>query len=341
MRSFLRWCEDRVPAAFLLAVPGLGVAATSPFFTDSFLWQVLAGPLAGLLTALAGVTLMVRAGWVADWRELRTFTIGRARRARSDLVQRTGFLQRVVDELRDSSDRASGVTSRLLNELVRAEESTRANLAAELHDTVAQCLSIALMGLGDVTERRHVQARESVRDAESQLRTVLARIRPPELATGDLAQAVADLCEDLYRRYGVQVEVDWTADGVLLSVSVATLVYRFLQEMLLNAVEHADGEGVGLSLEVVPDADGPLFTATVTDRGPGFVPSAVDSAGGRHVGLKLARERARLAGGDLTVTSTLGVGTRVQLQLPLYADGGVRPRRTTPLGSHRAEEAAG
>lgn len=341
MRSFLRWCEDHIPAAFLLALPGLAVAAASPFVTDILFWQVLAGPLAGFLTALAGVTLMVRSGWVSNWRELRTFSISGARRARSALVQRTAVLQRVVDELRDSSDRASGVTSRLLNELVRAEESTRANLAAELHDTVAQCLSIALMGLGDVSELRHVQARESVRDAESQLRTVLARIRPPELATGDLAQAVADLCEDLDRRYGVEVAVHWTADGVLLSVSVATLVYRFLQEMLLNAVEHADGSGLSLSLEVVPDEEGPLFTATVTDSGPGFVPSAVDSSGGRRVGIKLARERARLAGGDMTVSSTLGVGTRVQLQLPLYADGGVRPRRPVAMGSQHPQEAAG
>jgi signal transduction histidine kinase len=341
VRSFLRWCEEHIPAAVLLALPGLTIAAVSPLVTHSLIWRVLAGPLAGFLTAFAGVLLMVRSGWVSDWRELRTFSIAGARRARSALVQRTAVLQRVVEELRDSSDRASGVTSRLLNELVRAEESTRANLAAELHDTVAQCLSIALMGLGDVTESRHVQARESVRDAESQLRTVLARIRPPELAEGDLAQAVADLCEDLDRRYGVQVDVNWTADGVLLSVSVATLVYRFLQETLLNAVEHADGIGVGLSLEVIPDEDGPLFTATVTDRGPGFVPSAIDSSGGRHVGLKLARERARLAGGDLTITSTLGVGTKVQLRLPLYADGGVRPRRSAGQGGRRPEEAAG
>lgn len=341
MRSFLSWGEEHIPAAALLAFPGFTVAVASPFVSDNIWWQIVAGPLAGILTACAGVTLMVRSGWVGDWREVRTFSIGGARRARSALVQRTAVLQRVVEELRDSSDRASGVTSRLLNELVRAEESTRANLAAELHDTVAQCLSIALMGLGDVTESRHVQARESVRDAESQLRTVLARIRPPELATGDLAQAVADLCEDLDRRYDVQVEVDWTADGVLLSVSVATLVYRFLQEMLLNAVEHADGVGVKLALQVEPDEGGPLFTATVSDRGPGFVPAAVDSSGGRHVGLKLARERARLAGGDLTLSTTLGVGTRVELRLPLYADGGVRPGRSTPHRPGQAAEATG
>jgi len=341
VRSLLHWGEDHVPAAILLALPGVSVAAASALATDSLLWQVLAGPLAGLLTALVGVTLMVRSGWVSSWRELRTFSIGGARRARSGLVQRTALLQRVVEELRDSSDRASGVTSRLLNELVRAEESTRAHLAAELHDTVAQCLSIALMGLSDVNDPKHLNARESVRDAESQLRTVLARIRPPELGTGDLAQAVADLCEDLDRRYGVQVGVTWTADGVLLSVSVATLVYRFLQEMLLNAVEHADGEGVSLAVEVIEEDDGPVFTATVTDLGPGFVPAAVVSAGGRHVGLKLARERARLAGGDLTVSSQLGVGTKVQLQIPLYADGGVRPRRPASLATERAAGAAG
>ena len=37
---------------------------------------------------------------------------------------------------------------------------------------------------------------------------------------------------------------------------------------------------------------------------------------GRHVGLGLLRERARLSGGALDVDSTLGSGTTLRLRLP-------------------------
>ncbi len=339
MRTVFTWAEDHVPAAVLLAVPGAVVAGIALWQPETA-WRVTVGVLCGVVLSFAGAALVVRTGSVSSWRELRTLTIGRLRRQRSALVQRTAVLQGVVDELRGSSERASGVTSRLLSELVRTEESTRANLAAELHDTVAQCLSLALMGLKDVTEGRHVEARESVRDAELQLRAVLARIRPPELASGDLAQAVSDLCADLDQRYGVKVDVHWAATSLRLPVAVATLVYRFLQETLLNAVEHADGQQVSLELDVLQDDEGPRLTVTVTDHGPGFVPSAVVSTGGRRVGLKLARERARLAGGDLSVRSVLGEGTSVGLFLPLSWEGGVRPIKTPELPVQQSFSAA-
>jgi signal transduction histidine kinase len=293
------------------------LVAGAAFLHPDTAWQFTVGMLGGLVLSLVGAAVLVRSGWVSSWRELRKLTIGRLRRQRTALVQRTAVLQRVVDDLRGSSERATGTTSKLLSELVRSEETTRANLAAELHDTVAQCLSIALMGLSDVTDSRHLEAREAVRDAELQLRTVLARIRPPELAGGDLAQAVADLCTDLDQRYGVQVDVRWAATNLRLPIAAATVVYRFLQETLLNAVEHADGHGVSLDLDVVQDDRGSQLSVTVADRGPGFEQSAVVSTGGRHVGLKLARERARLAGGDLSVRSVLGEGTLVRLLIPL------------------------
>jgi signal transduction histidine kinase len=324
VRQALRWGDDHLPTGVLFAAPGVLVAGAA-FLQPDTAWQFTVGMLGGLGLSLVGAAVVVRSGWVSSWRELLMVTIGRLRRQRSALVQRTAVLQRVVDELRGSSERATGITSRLLSELVRAEETTRANLAAELHDTVAQCLSIALMGLSDVTDSRHLEAREAVRDAELQLRTVLARIRPPELASGDLAQAVADLCTDLQQRYGVEVDVRWEATSLRLPIAAATVVYRFLQETLLNAVEHADGEGVSLDLDVVQDGQVSRLSVTVADRGPGFVQSAVVSTGGRHVGLKLAGERARLAGGDLSVRSVLGEGTQVRLLIPLTWDSPVDP----------------
>lgn len=235
---------------------------------------------------------------------------------------RAALLEQLVGSIDTSSDSALARTRALLAELVHAEESTRSHIAAELHDTVAQTLSQALQQLGS---GRAASGFDSVAEAEVQLREVLARLRPPELSDGDLAQAVHDLCMELEQRYGVLVDVLWPDESVALPAPLATTVYRFVQETLLNAVVHADG--IDVRLEVV--VDGKDVVASVSDGGAGFDPQQVTSVAGRHVGLQLARERARLAGGSLDIRSAPGLGTTVQLRLPLVEQRVSYSRRST------------
>jgi signal transduction histidine kinase len=95
-------------------------------------------------------------------------------------------------------------------------------------------------------------------------------------------------------------------------LATAVTVYRFFQEALLNVVKHADVDEAWATLDV--DERG--VTASVSDSGPGFDPKDVKPHQGRHVGLGLLRERARLAGGSLDVTSWPGIGTTLTLKLP-------------------------
>lgn len=211
----------------------------------------------------------------------------------------------------------------LLSGLVAAEEGARGQLAAELHDTVAQTLmtarSMLAMDQQDPDEVR--RAAELISEAEEQVRGVMARTRPPALREGDLALAVSDLCDDMNVRYALVVALDWPAEPRPLPLATAVTVYRFLQEALLNVVKHADVFTAEAALRI----SGSELIATVTDRGPGFDPERVRPERGRQVGLGLLRERSRLAGGSLEVTSWPGDGTTLQLRLPL-ADGAGSPR---------------
>ncbi|HWG92629.1 MAG TPA: ATP-binding protein, partial [Mycobacteriales bacterium] len=95
----------------------------------------------------------------------------------------------------------------------------------------------------------------------------------------------------------------------------AVALYRFFQEALLNVVKHADVDDAEAGLEIADDA----VVAWVRDEGPGFEPAAVRPDRGRHVGLGLLRDRARLAGGSLEVVSAVGAGTTLRLRLPRAA----------------------
>ena len=242
---------------------------------------------------------------------------------------------RVADDLgerhrREAQTAGAGVFE-LLSGLVAAEEGARGQLAAELHDTVAQSLMIArgLLAAKPSSPEDIAKLTDYVEDAEEQVRAVMARTRPPALREGDLASAVGGLRADMEARYGLHVHVDWPTSAYPLPLAGAITVYRFYQEALLNVVKHADVDDATLTLEVTQDA----VLASVRDEGPGFEPSAVRPDRGRHVGLGLLRERARLSGGALEVLSLPGAGTTLRLRLPRssqVAPGDVVVERALP-----------
>ena len=321
----------------VLTVSGvtLAVLRSGGTLTDRTAEALAAGACAGLLVVL--VTVVAASRLAASLRSLHCDAVrrvqepsheagvgarGLAARASLEVADLARVLDalhlrvRVADELgerhrREAQNAGAGVFE-LLSGLVAAEEGARGQLAAELHDTVAQSLMIARGLLAVPSDVDLVKVTDYVEDAEEQVRAVMARTRPPALRDGDLASAVGGLRLDMNARYGLQVGVDWPQSPYPLPLASAITVYRFFQEALLNVVKHADVDDARVCLLVEQDH----VLATVRDEGPGFDPSAVRPDRGRHVGLGLLRERARLSGGSLEVLSTRGHGTTLSLRLP-------------------------
>jgi signal transduction histidine kinase len=224
---------------------------------------------------------------------------------------------RVADDVaarhRRTAETASAGMFDMLSGLVAAEESARGQLSAELHDTVAQTLMMArsILAGDDLNPTELSNVGDLVAEAEDQVRAVMARTRPPALRDGDLAQAVIALRDDMEIRYGLVVEIRWPESPYPLPLVTAVTLYRFFQESLLNVVKHADVDDALLTLQV----DEQNVVAMVQDKGPGFDPDQVKPERGRHVGLGLLRERVRLAGGSLEVTSWPAKGTTLTLRM--------------------------
>lgn len=90
--------------------------------------------------------------------------------------------------------------------------------------------------------------------------------------------------------------------------------YRIVQEALTNAVRHAPGSNIRVTVDYGPDE----LVVEVADDGPGLAAREV----GGH-GLTGIRERAALAGGALDILETPGGGWTVRACLP-YPGGEVR-----------------
>jgi signal transduction histidine kinase len=340
----------RVWSAFAAAAVGV-LCASGVLAVVAFTNSLVLGAITGLVVAaiLAVIAARIGARVAAYVRTLRTgtaerlaepgtgktdrLTLLRASRGAVELSELARTLRalelrvRIADDIaerhRQAADTTAAGVAELLSGLIAAEESARGQLSAELHDTVAQSLAMARRQLAE-----GVDAADSVQEAEEQVRAVMARTRPPALRDGDLAAAVTLLREDMAYRYGLDVHVEWPTQPYPLPLAAAITIYRFFQEALLNVVKHADVDDAHLSLRVVDDQ----VLATVRDEGPGFNAAKVGGGrGGRHVGLGLLRERARLAGGSIDVDSRQGVGTALTLRLPLRAGSGLPiPRASVP-----------
>src|SRR3954452_122293 len=174
---------------------------------------------------------------VPDWAGSELAELARTLDA---LQLRVRMSDEVAERHRRSAETASAGMFELLSGLVAAEEGARGQLAAELHDTVAQSLMAARSRLGDIDCTFDEEVGDLVAEAEEQVRAVMARTRPPALRDGDLARAVGGLRDDLSTRYGLNVCVAWPEQPYPLPLVTAVTVYRFFQEALLNVVKPAD-----------------------------------------------------------------------------------------------------
>ena len=210
----------------------------------------------------------------------------------------------------------------------RAGAVERARVARELHDGAIQ----ALFGIEMKIEalRRRGALKPAAMDAELEdvqqllqhevlaLRELMQALRPIELETSDqLPDVLAALVERFRRDTGVSARFVWTGGPIALPPATALEVARIVQEALVNVRKHSRARNVLVrltnnehtcTLMVEDDGQGFAFEGRLTGR-------ELDR---RRIGPAIIKERARIAGADLAVDSSPGLGARLELT---FAEG--------------------
>ena len=204
----------------------------------------------------------------------------------------------------------------------------RANLARELHDSVTQALfsmglttrSLELLLARDPEAARSklAELRDLQRDALAEMRTLIFELRPSSLESDGLLQAVRTHAAAVQGRTGMSVEVAAEPDPLEESgqprapIGVEEALYRIAQEALHNIVKHANARTATIRLA----RDAKAIRLTVTDDGIGFDPTRVPRG---HLGLAGMRQRAEQLGGEFSVTSRRGKGSRIEVVISAAA----------------------
>jgi signal transduction histidine kinase len=210
----------------------------------------------------------------------------------------------------------------------RAAEQERHRLAREVHDLIAHSLAVSMLHLTGarlaLEAGADVEALEALQEAENAGRTAMAEIHrtvgllgSKETDGGLMATPSAVDVPRLVNDFGkAGLVIDATVSGDLEGVGLAEglAAYRIVQESLSNAVKHAPGTAVHLSLAVTADQIEVLVAnrlAVRTGRAEGR-----SSDGSTGSGLRGMRERTDLLGGRFSAHDRDGSWT-ITATIPL------------------------
>lgn len=208
-------------------------------------------------------------------------------------------------------------------DVIRGQEDERTRLAHELHDETVQSL-IALDQRLQLIERtahrdpsaalvKLTELRALTAGTIEEVRRVIHDLRPIYLEDLGLAPAIEMLTQSLAQ--SARLEASCLIEGEIqrLAPEHELAMYRIAQEALNNVVKHAQAKHVQVHLHFSD-----TLSISIRDDGVGFaMPDRVDALTDRgHFGLIGMRERAELIGARLTIHSSPGQGTTVELILP-------------------------
>ncbi|MEW8534286.1 MAG: ATP-binding protein [Candidatus Thiodiazotropha endolucinida] len=197
----------------------------------------------------------------------------------------------------------------------------RTSLAHELHDSLAQTIASLRFQVrmleetlqNDQISEKAVQEAQRIHngldEAHDELRELINSFRAPFDQRG-LVPALSKLVERFNQETGISAFFQPDCLKTDLDTSQEMQALRIVQEALANIRKHAKAHTIRVLLRCRSPGS---YLILVEDDGVGFEGAVPQGNPGEHIGLSIMEERARRVGGELSIESEPGEGTRVEL----------------------------
>ncbi|GAB2614340.1 hypothetical protein GCM10027168_53710 [Streptomyces capparidis] len=295
-------------AMFLVSLPQFWFLTTGPRHA------VAASGAAAAATVLGSTAPQ---GWSPDFRTGDVFVTAGGYAASVLLGL---WLDRVVGARDERARRLAEELERTQRQLAEAHRAQgaaqeRERLARDIHDTLAQGFAsivvlaeAARSGLGtepEASARQLLSIERTARENLAEARALVGAAPPGGAGPASVARALRRVLDRFAEDTGLTVTAELS--DVVCDQPARIALLRCTQESLANVRKHAGASTVGVVLARHPHG----VELEITDDGSGFV--VADSRG---FGLDGMRRRLAELGGELSVTSSVGEGTRVLAVVP-------------------------
>jgi PAS domain S-box-containing protein len=201
---------------------------------------------------------------------------------------------------------------KMMTTIIDVQEEERRRLSRNLHDGIGQNLYSHLITINRLlSELDHPLLQQMQKEATQlieEIRDISWELRPSVLDDLGLVPAIRSFLSRFSENYGVDVYFECVLNR-RLDISIELTIYRIIQEALTNIRKYADVSEATVTVREMDQS----VRVMIEDKGIGF--EMVKQA--RGVGLFSMDERARAVGGELTIFSALGEGTKIILEVPV------------------------
>ncbi len=212
-----------------------------------------------------------------------------------------------------------------LKDMAIVEERNR--IARDIHDGLGASLSGVIIQAEYLLTltKKDPELQGEVRELKTGAEEAIDEVRRAVSMWRDDFELVPQLenaCTTFTSRHKVPVELKVQGEAQKLPEAQELGIFRILQECLTNIAKHAKATRVDVGVSFAVDA----IVLDIADNGAGFDPNKTPK---NHYGLINMRERAKKAGGEVSIESAPGAGTHVRLTvkpqpLPLQLDARIR-----------------
>ena len=256
---------------------------------------------------------------ILGFHRVRTIAL---RRRNLELLELHEQREKAQAKLAQAYDRLRRLTRRL--EATKEEERQR--IARELHDEMGPALTAVIINLqlmsGSKDEEKSdkwlVDSIEIVDRMVQQVRDLSLALRPPLLDEVGFLSAIRGYLETQAERTGLKIQIEGPPELDAFPPEIEITAFRVIQEAVSNVIRHAESTKVTVSIEL----EAQTLILSVEDDGIGFDTRAAmnASAPGSALGLVGMQERVQILGGEFSIESKLGEGTRVDVRIPVEVE---------------------
>src|SRR5574341_12398 len=242
------------------------------------------------------------------------------------------LIQSAVDLLsrQDESQQGSSFDAReMIFRVMDAQEEERERLARQMHDGPAHSLTNFILQAeicqkrfdkGNIDKARDelMNLKTAAGEAFQRVRGFIFDLRPMMLTDLGLVPTIKRYLDAFESKTGIETEFQLSgqAQDKRPPSYAEVLIFRGVQELMVNARDHGEADRIRVELEL--NFDG--VRAAVGDNGRGFSTGklSLDATGDSGaLGLPALRQRVQLVGGDLPLDGVSGQGATVEISIPL------------------------
>lgn len=197
----------------------------------------------------------------------------------------------------------------ILNIENEIQQETLTHIGRELHDNIGQLLSLAKISLHSAKPEKQAEGKEYISQIIKEVRALSKTLNLDWVESVNLDEFIVQQLEKIQSTGFCQTSLESDQSFLELKKDQKLVLIRVIQECLNNAIKHASPKWISIQIS----SNDTNRKIEIIDDGAGF-----DTSQQTHgSGMSNLKKRMETINGSFKLTSVVGKGTHITLELPL------------------------